>query len=194
MPRLLDTSSRTDTVVTAINEILARDGVAGLTMRAIGRESRISPASLTGHYGSREHLLRVAAHRTSLARLDAIRLRSYSERALAFLPRDADGTVKARVWLSWCDLWRTDESLSVTLREARAHELGLLARSFEQGLARSELDGLYAMLEGLTAAVCAPIEPMPRETARAIATTAQERALSAAARSSATIRSGSSAE
>ncbi|GEP34027.1 hypothetical protein NSZ01_17950 [Nocardioides szechwanensis] len=44
MPRLLDTESRTNTVVRAINDLLARDGAAGLTMRAIGRESRISPA------------------------------------------------------------------------------------------------------------------------------------------------------
>lgn len=194
MPRLLDTSSRTDTVVSAINEILARDGVAGLTMRAIGRGSRISPASLTGHYGSREHLLRVAAHRTGLARLDAIRPRSYSEQALAFLPRNADETVDARVWLSWCDLGRSDESLSVTIRDARARELDVLARSFEYHLTGPELDELYALLEGLTAAVCAALDPMPLETARAIAVTGQERAASAAARSAATIRSGSSAE
>ena len=194
MPRLLDTDSRTDTVVCAINEILARDGAAGLTMRAIGRESRISPGSLTMHYNSREHLLRVAAHRTGRARRDEIRSRSYTEQALAFLPRDLEETVEARVWLSWCDLGRSAESLSETIREARAEELGLLAQVFDYHLARPELDALYALLEGLTAAVCAALDPMPLATARAIATTSQERAASAAARSSETIRSGSSAE
>lgn len=194
MPRLLDTVSRTNTVVRAINDLLARDGAAGLTMRAIGRESRISPGSLTMHYASREHLLRVAAHRTGRARRDEISRRSYTAQALAFLPRDPDEIVEARVWLSWCDLGRSAESLSETIREARAEEVGILARAFDYHLARPELDALYALLEGLTAAVCAALDPMPLETARAIATTGQERAASAAARSSATIRSGSSAE
>ncbi|MDP2775133.1 MAG: TetR family transcriptional regulator C-terminal domain-containing protein [Nocardioides sp.] len=194
MPRLLDTDSRTDTVVCAINEILARDGAAGLTMRAIGRESRISPGSLTMHYTSREHLLRVAAHRTGRARRDEIRSRCYTERGLAFLPRDSEEIVQARVWLSWCDQGRSAESLSETIREARAEELGLLAQVFDYHLARPELDALYALLDGLTTAVCAALDPMPLATARAIATVGQERAASAAARSSETIRSGSSAE
>lgn len=194
MPRLLDTESRTDTMVRAVNEILARDGAAGLTMRAIGRECRISPASLTMHYTSREHLLRVAAHRTGRARLERIQDRTYNEAAAAFLPREAEEVVDAQVWLSWCDLGRTADSLWETVRDARAWELDLLARTFDRGLERAQLHALYALLEGLTAAVCAPLDPMSLDLARAIAAAGQERAASAAARSSATIRSGSSAE
>lgn len=121
-------------------------------------------------------------------------MRSYSEQALAFLPRDAEEVVEARVWLAWCDLWRCSEPMRETVRDARAYELGLLDTICGYEVPRPELDGLYAQIEKLTAAVCAPLDPMPLATARALLAAAQERAASAAARSSETMRSGSSAE
>lgn len=72
MPYIFDTETRVDTLVAAINVILASDGQAGLTLRNIGRVSGVSPSSMLGHLGSREHMLRVAAHRTGEGRRDHI--------------------------------------------------------------------------------------------------------------------------
>lgn len=63
MPRLVNDFTRTDHVTAAINHVIVERGVEGLTMRGIGAVARLSPSTLSAHYGSREHMLRVAAGR-----------------------------------------------------------------------------------------------------------------------------------
>src|SRR4051794_40738765 len=64
MPRLIDPYTRTGAMVLAINSILVTQGVFGLTLRTIARESGISTGSLLHHFGHRERVLGVAAYET----------------------------------------------------------------------------------------------------------------------------------
>lgn len=105
MPRLIVPETRTEAVVDAMIFLLARDGPAGLSVRAIARECRLSAASILHHYCSREHLLTTGAHRTGVARLAAIERRSTREGVAAFLPApgDDEDLITARAWLGWLE-------------------------------------------------------------------------------------------
>ncbi|MGH3347531.1 MAG: TetR/AcrR family transcriptional regulator [Nocardioides sp.] len=169
MPMLIDTITRTGALVTAINQLMADGGPRALSVRAVGRESRVSPSSIIHHYGSMEQLLRVAAHWTGRARREAISGRAH-EGASAFLPATDDDVVDARVWLAWCELWRSDPAVELVIGEARDDERVLLARLTDFAHPAEELDLLAALIEGLTVAVCAPHDPVSPEDARRLLT------------------------
>ena len=168
MPTLFDTETRTDTLVRAVNDILIESGPAGLTIRNIAKVSRVSPASIYGHMGSREHLLRVAAVRTSRARIDDLRRESHLGGVLAFLPGDSEGVLDTRAWLAWLELWRSEDFLARWVAESRDSELSVLATITNYEWRRPELDELLALVDGLRVAICAPLRPMRLETAREI--------------------------
>jgi len=168
MPRLIEPEGRTETVVDAMNYLLSRDGAAGLTLRSIARESRVSTGSLLHHYGSREHLVRIGANRTGRARLRAIDLGAARDGVAAFLPGvdDAEDLLTAGAWLTWLDLWRVDESLRTTIDRIRDQELMLLAQVLGVRLGSVDLTPLVALIDGLTIAVCAPTGPLAPARAR----------------------------
>ena len=166
MPMLIDTDSRADVLVRAINYVLADHGPAGLTLRTIARASGVSTSSMLHHLGSREHLIRVAAHRTARGRLSWLRAESSLDGALAFIPRTADEVIDARTWLAWLELWRSEEFLERVIAEARDEERGLLASVLGYRLTRPELDAAYALIDGLLTAICSPRQPMRLDQAR----------------------------
>jgi AcrR family transcriptional regulator len=168
VPRLIETESRTDAVVVAINHLLARDGVTGLSIRAIAHQSRVSASSLLHHYGSREHLLRIAAVRTGRARVSEVDRNAWQHGPLAFLPLHADDVLDARAWLAWLELWRSEDSLTDAIGDARLDERSLLAEMVDYRLDRDRLDAVIALIDGLLTAVCAPQRPMSLDRARAI--------------------------
>jgi AcrR family transcriptional regulator len=168
MPRLIETESRTDTVVVAINHLLARDGATGLSIRAIAQQSRLSASSLLHHYGNRERLLRIAAVRTGRARVGQIDNQAWRHGPLAFLPLQADDVVDARAWLAWLELWRSEDSLAEAIGNARLDERALLAEMVDYRLERDQLDTVTALIDGLLTAVCAPQRPMSLDRARTI--------------------------
>ena len=166
MPQLIDTKSRTGTLVAAVNHLLAEGGPRAVSLRAVARVSRVSTSSILHHLGSMEHLLRVSAHWTGIARREQMSWRWPEEGLLAHLPDMADHVVEARVWLAWCEMWRSEPGVETTMREARDHERALLAGHLDYALSRDDLDGLVALLDGLTVAVCRPEAPMPPARAR----------------------------
>jgi AcrR family transcriptional regulator len=170
VPRLIVPEGRTNTVVDAMNFVLSRDGAAGLTLRTIARESRVSTSSLLHHYGSREHLIRVAAGTTGRARLREIERRAVKEGVGAFLPGegDAEDLITARAWLGWCALWRCTDSLAGTISDIRDRELVLLAETLGVHPFRDDLTAVVALIDGLTAAVCAPVHPLSPARGREI--------------------------
>ena len=173
MPRLIEPEGRTNTVVDAMNYLLSRDGPASLTLRSISRESRVSTSSLLHHFGSRENLLQAAASWTGRARIREIERRSDEEGVGAFLPGDDDeeDLITARAWLNWCALWRSTESLADTIARVRDREVMALARTLGLHPIRDDLTELVVVIDGLTAAICAPVHPMSPAQARAILTT-----------------------
>jgi AcrR family transcriptional regulator len=116
---LIDPYTRTGAMVLAINDILVTEGVFGLTLRRIARESGISTGSLLHHFGHRERMLGVAAHQTGLSMLEDIRSRSLWRGVEAFVPWDDEGVLLTRTWLSWCDLWRSEDWLTQTVGDLR---------------------------------------------------------------------------
>ncbi len=141
-------------------------------------------------------MLRVAAHRTGITRRDDIAYRvRRGQGALAFLPEQSSrGILAAKAWLEWCDLGRSADWLHTTVDQARNEERAMLATTLGPTTGRLLVDGLLAMVDGLTQAVCAPIDPLKTPDARAILEDYARAAASAAARSFPTISSGSSAE
>ncbi len=119
MPRLINPFARTDHVTAAINHVIVERGLEGLTMRGIGAVARLSPSTLSAHYGSREHMLRVAAHVTGTARLEhrRWRIRVGEEGVTAWLPGDDEDVLTERAWLGWRELWRTHEWIRYTVDE-----------------------------------------------------------------------------
>jgi AcrR family transcriptional regulator len=96
MPRLVNADFRTHQVVDAINYLILDKGVDALSMREIGRVARLSPSTLYAHYGSRQHMLRVAADETGRGRLSLIKMRLAAEGARALLPADDEDVLTAR--------------------------------------------------------------------------------------------------
>lgn len=170
MPRLIEPEGRTETLVDAINYVLARDGAAGLSLRAIARESRVSTSSMLHHFDSRDRLLNALAWVTGKARLRAIQRRAPCEGIAAFLPApgDDEDLVTARAWLGWCELWRSEDILERTIAEQRDRELLLLADVLDVRVTDCDLTPLVALIDGLTLAVCAPQRPLAPARARAL--------------------------
>jgi AcrR family transcriptional regulator len=177
VPRLIETETRTGTIVYAVNRILATQGIFGLTLRSIARESRISTGSLLHHFESRERILRVCAHRTGLAMLGEVSSQRVWHGVEGFLPTDDDALLLTRAWLAWVELWRSEEWLESTVSPLRAKELALLAETHEHRLSRPDLDLVAALLEGLRSAICAPSRPMAPARARGILRDASAAAL-----------------
>lgn len=166
MPRLLDTTTRVGTVADAVNYLLATQGASALTMRTIAYECRLSPATLSLHYGSREHMLTVAALATSRARTARMQERARRDGVLAFLPREPDELPDVRAWLGWCELERNQETLRHTLWWARAEDRALLDVTLDHRPAAGDLDLLVAAVDGLAVALCRPEDPMPLPAAQ----------------------------
>jgi hypothetical protein len=120
------------------------------------------------HYGSREHLLRVAAGRTGRARAVDLEVRLRHEGAAALLPYSVDDLPDARAWLAWQELWRSEERLVSTIDRFREEERFLLAKALELRLVGDELDGIVALADGLLVALCQPRRPMSLTLARQI--------------------------
>ncbi len=165
MPRLIDTGSRTGTLVASVNHLLAVGGPRAISLRAIAEVSRVSGSSILHHFNTVEHLLRVSAHVTGKARLHRMETRWSDEGVAAHLPGAPDDVVDARVWLAWCELWRSHDGLEPTVRDARYAERALLARQLDFRLAREELDTAVALIDGLSVAICRPVDPMPLKRA-----------------------------
>jgi AcrR family transcriptional regulator len=160
VPRLLDTADRADAVAAAVARIIAARGVAALTVRAIGAEAGISPASLLQHLGSKQHVLQVSAHLWVGAWAQQRASRSWAEGTAAFLPAIEDDLHDARVWCGLHEIGRTHTGVGRTLCRDAQVERALLDRVTGEVLTGDGLDALLAVVHGLRLAVCAAELPM----------------------------------
>lgn len=199
-----DTTSRVGSISFAIAKIINRGDVSHLSLRAIGREARVSAATLLNQLDSRERLMRVCAAHFARNRTEQLRIRVGAGGLEQLLPQDDDDVFLERAWLGWQELAHTNGGVAnfvaKALQEERHLVLGWLSLdrvpdTWEPSgcpLDEPSADALLAALAGLRQAVCRPpaIDRMPLERARQAWATA----LSAAALSSRTIASGSAAE
>lgn len=175
MPRLIETESRTDVLVDALNELLATEGIPGLTMRKIARVSGVSTGSMIHHFGGKARLLQLGAALTARALHDDLKRRRVVVGVHAFLPSDDDGIVHLRSWLGWCELARSDANVELPVQRARRDERGLLAQTLGHRLSHDELALTVAVIDGLRGDPCAPTRPLPPPRARELLTALLER-------------------
>jgi len=176
MPQLINSAGRADDIRLAANYILATRGIGGLSLRAIASTVRISLGSLTSHFESRTRLIHLMVQLSSRAWLDSISYRTRSEGVLGFLPSDEQGAEETRVWLSWCEIGRSDPAIRGTIHDIRLDERALVRRVTStlledlghgrEELADDDLDIAVAVIHGLRQAICASEAPMTPEDAR----------------------------
>lgn len=118
MPRIIDSTSRADSLALCVNHLIASDGVGALTLRRIAQISRVSPAAMLKQFGSRAMVLRVACKRTSDDLITDFVEKQPHAGLPALLPTPTtrswsdDPTVQARVWTAWLELARNDQGCS----------------------------------------------------------------------------------
>ncbi|WP_426246288.1 hypothetical protein [Nocardioides sp. LHG3406-4] len=121
------------------------------------------------HYGNREHIIRVSAHRTAKARQQHLRAELRARGMVAFLPRPLEEELRdARVWLAWQEVHRSDPGTHLTIAEARDWERGYVSQTLQQDYESDQVREIYSLIEGLLAAVCAPERPLDLDTAHRI--------------------------
>ena len=74
MPKIVDWDARRDEILSATWRVIARDGIARATIRAIAREAHCSPGILAHYFDDKADILGsalVMSHRRVVARMDA---------------------------------------------------------------------------------------------------------------------------
>jgi len=163
MPWILDSQSRTDEIVRAVQALIAESGLSAVTYRAIGARLRLSASTLHDHYPDRVHLLRVVTAQTARQREDRFLAQGHLS---ALLPDSDDDRRLALVWMSLLDLARREPGLGIVVDEARGRERDLIrqvvdaARPHGAPASHHQGEALQALVEGLTSAVTVGAEPM----------------------------------
>ena len=192
-----DSLARTDTITQGVTTLIRDGGMPAVTMRAIAAATGVSQASLAAHLGSRQHLLQVVAARFGELWVEEMEQRAYGEGLMALLPTCADDVADLRVWLSWCDLGRTNEGVGhavtgvenrewwlvvgLILRDRLAlsdgdHSLGVssmrrLARLDEPAgnAVLAAAREVMSVMHGVRHLLCTPLDALTPDEARGIA-------------------------
>jgi AcrR family transcriptional regulator len=106
MPRLADKRERREQVVEAAFRVIARDGLAGTSMRSVAKEAGCTIGLINHWFASRDDLIEATFDRAievELERAAAIASdpTSYIEAARQFLPVDARRRDEAKIWIAF---------------------------------------------------------------------------------------------
>lgn len=183
MPKLVDKFERQVRIAEAAWRIVLRDGVAGVSVRAVAAEADLATASLRQAFPTQDALLAFcfelvlsrAAERITLLPVPGDARERAEQTLLEVLPLDAERHAEMQVWLAF-----TAASLAKPLLEpiyARGHDaLRELSRSVIRLLVSGnelevEAARLHALVDGLAMHLVARADPIAAETARDILTT-----------------------
>jgi AcrR family transcriptional regulator len=169
MPKIVDWDARRDEILSATWRVIARDGIARATIRAIAREARCSPGILAHYFDDKADILGSAllmSHRRVAARMDARTaglsgLKALRVVMLEALPLDERRDLEAQIEISFWgralgtaelrELQHTEfDHLCARLHRhlAEARDAGELAGSVDLGLATHQL---VVLIDGLSA-------------------------------------------
>ena len=169
MPKIVDWDARRDEILSATWRVIARDGLARATIRAIAREASCSPGILAHYFDDKADILGsalVMSHKRVAARMDAgtaglSGLDALKVVMLEALPlderRDLEAQIEISFWgraLGTAELRELQHSefdhLCARLRRhlKEADEAGELAGSVDIGLATHQL---VVLIDGLSA-------------------------------------------
>lgn len=106
MPRTADKQERRAQVVDAAFQVIAREGLAGTSMRAVAKEAGCTIGLINHWFASRDDLIEATFDRAievELERAAAIASdpTSYIEAATQFLPVDARRRDEAKIWIAF---------------------------------------------------------------------------------------------
>ncbi len=147
MPKIVDWDARKDEILGATWRVIARDGIANATIRAIAREADSSPGILAHYFADKADILGsalVMSHRRVGARMDAAAeglsgLAALRVVMLEALPLDERRDLEAQIEISF---WGRALGAS-ELRDLQHSEFdrlcGRLHRHLEQARERGEL-------------------------------------------------------
>lgn len=151
MPKIVDWEARKDEILEATWRVIARDGLAQTTVRAIANEANCSPGILSHYFDDKMDILASAlllSHRRVRERtekkvvgrtgIDALRIAM-----LEALPLDAERELEARIEVSFWGRLLSDERLS----ELGDREVDLLRTRLRGHLDEALAEG--ALIEGL---------------------------------------------
>lgn len=165
MPRLLDHDERDREIGEAAMRVLARDGLAGLSVRKVAEEAGLATASLRRAFPTQDALRRFCLDR--IQRAVAARILALTGEGLPLalrmlgelLPLDDTRRTELVVQLQLGSLALTDESLQDGVRELSDGVRDVCAAALEEcgraGMRREgldldfEADRLHALLDGL---------------------------------------------
>ena len=169
MPKIVDWDARRDEILSATWRVIARDGIAGTTIRAIAREAKCSPGILAHYFDDKADILGsalVMSHRRVGARMDTAAagltgLKALHVVMLEALPLDAQRDLEAQIEISFWgralgttelrDLQNSEfDRLWQRLRRhvAQAADLGELKDTVDPDFAAHQL---VALIDGLSA-------------------------------------------
>lgn len=107
MPKAVDHDQRRRHVIAAARRVLARTGLAGLTMRSIAAEAGCTTGLVTHYFTGKRELVSEAMADTAQAQADRARAHFTGSRAAAvdvlaeLLPLDSQRADETRVWLAF---------------------------------------------------------------------------------------------
>jgi AcrR family transcriptional regulator len=169
VPKIVDTDAKRDEILAATWRVIARDGIAGATIRAIASEVGCSRGILAHYFDDKADIMGSAlllSHRRVGARMDkaAIGMRGLAALRsvmLEALPLDAERDLEAQIEISfWGRALRTSklrdlqhqefERLWTRLRQLlrQAADLGELAEPFDLDFATHQF---VVLIDGLSA-------------------------------------------
>lgn len=154
-------------------------------MRTVATEMRMSVAGLAKQV-SRDALLEMSALEHGMDLVDRIAERPPERQVAAFIPVECRaepgfettdpawdryefatfrpfGVRQMRVWLTWCNLAQTHPGVADAVEQARQRQLWVLHGLGARG---GTADRTLALVDGLRAATCRRVDPMPLEDAR----------------------------
>jgi AcrR family transcriptional regulator len=169
MPKIVDWDAKRDEILSATWRVIARDGIAGTTIRAIAREANCSRGILAHYFDGKADILGSAllmSHRRVGARMDAAAagltgLKALHVVMLEALPLDAQRDLEAQIEISfWGRALGTSQ-----LRDLQHSEFDRLWERLRRHVAEAALLGelkdtldpdfathqLVALIDGLSA-------------------------------------------
>lgn len=168
MPRVVDHRARRAEIVSAVLDLIAREGAEAVTVRKAAAAAGVSVGALAHYFADKDELL-TAAFTEVIAR-GAFRIRNlppYPDTAellfqalLASLPLNDARRTEARVWLAFLDRGLAREDSTALLRavydEWRKAIAEIITKGQKEGRFRADPDpqatagSLIALVDGLT--------------------------------------------
>jgi AcrR family transcriptional regulator len=186
MPRVADHSERREIFAAAALRVIVRDGMAGLTVRAVAAEAGFTTGALTHYIHSKDQLLieaselsaRLVRDRMERAARAASSLDAIRKVVALALPLAPETRGYWRIWLAYWERSSYDDEVARVMRlrydEWRGRLEGLLLRAQQEGEVaahvrpREAAEALIALVDGIGVQVVLGVSRLSAARQRAL--------------------------